>query len=223
MKIKYQLLILTLFISGCAFANQNGKVPREVWITNWISNPVCTPPCFENITPGQSTIDEAYKQISNDPTISDVNLENIELNTREYSLLFWRRTNPVNEKYQPGVIYTDDNSSRIVNRISLNLWNGEKYTYINLDDLISIYGDPQYFFTYHEQSSCVYGVIFSDYGMVGIINLVFHGTKVKLEPLTELDYLEFFPIEMMKEHNFGFHETIVDIIPWTGYGQYLCR
>jgi hypothetical protein len=223
MKIRILVFLLIGLIAGCSSSNQSDTSNRADWINNWLSNPVCTPPCFENIIPGETSIDGAYQVILRDRSNTDVRLDELTGNSENQVLLYWTKLDPEGLPYYPGAIYSINNSQRLVDRISLRLYSGEEYTTVNLDNIISKYGDPQYFISYHEKSYCVNGVVFSDYGMVAVIGLAQISSKVNLKGTDEIDYLDFFPIVDMEKKNFGFYEEINDIIPWSGYGEYLCK
>lgn len=223
MKIIISFLLTICLLSGCSLHNQSESSKREEWINNWLDNPSCTPPCFENITPGFTSIDDAHQQILKDPTNIDVRLDEFNDNSENHALLYWTKLDPKGLTYYPGAIYAAKNSQRLVDRISLRLYSGEEYTSVNLDNLISDYGDPDYFISYHEKSFCVHGVVFSDYGMIAIIGLASISSKVNLGSTTEIDYLDFLPLVDMGNRNFGFYEEINDRILWSGYGDYVCK
>jgi len=223
MKTKYLILILAGLIVSCTVNVQRNSVQREEWINDWINDPVCSPPCFESIIPGTTSIDDAYKQLKNDSSNYDVKLEDVDLYGNKYSLLSWAKNNTDGEIYYPGIISTDINSNRIVHQISLRFYAGDEYTQVNLGDLISKYGDPEYYINYHEQSACAYGVVFIDHGMIAILNLVPNSSIVDLTGSTQVQNLELLPLEIISKQNFGFQEEIENSVIWHGYGEYICK
>jgi hypothetical protein len=49
--------------------------PRNAWLVRWLSAPTCQPPCWEQITPGVTTLDEALDLLAGLPDVRDVSLE----------------------------------------------------------------------------------------------------------------------------------------------------
>ena len=70
------LFLLSLcFITGCnelSLFSKATSVPRHEWITKWLSKPVCSPPCWEQITPGVTSIDEAEEILQQIPQITGI-------------------------------------------------------------------------------------------------------------------------------------------------------
>ncbi len=60
------LLLGTILISGCKTSPVSPKLP---WIERWLSNPVCQPPCWEGITPGETTAKEAHEKLAALPDV----------------------------------------------------------------------------------------------------------------------------------------------------------
>jgi len=68
--LKFLLWIIALellvFQTSCTvFSISFGptQIPRSNWVNNWLNNPVCQTPCWENITPGLTTILEAKEKL----------------------------------------------------------------------------------------------------------------------------------------------------------------
>ena len=51
-------------------------INSQDWLTMWLSKPICQPPCWENITPGETSLSDAVKIITQIP---DVRLNETEL------------------------------------------------------------------------------------------------------------------------------------------------
>ena len=66
------MLICVLSFFGCILANDIANptsAPRSIWLKEFLQNPNCPPPCWNNITPGQTTIDEAKEILEASPAI----------------------------------------------------------------------------------------------------------------------------------------------------------
>jgi hypothetical protein len=77
MKITNIILLLGLFAILCVSCKDSVvTTPRTVtpensnnWQTAWLDQPVCKLPCWQNITPGVTTRDEAVSILENTPGI----------------------------------------------------------------------------------------------------------------------------------------------------------
>ena len=58
------LITVTLLLNGC----QNEQIQPD-WLKKWLNNPACKSPCFENITPGITTVDEAESILKSSPGV----------------------------------------------------------------------------------------------------------------------------------------------------------
>ncbi len=46
--------------------------PRPAWVETMVQQPACLAPCWNNITPGQTTRDELYQRLKGDPAAFDI-------------------------------------------------------------------------------------------------------------------------------------------------------
>jgi len=61
-----------LLTNGCVFPwSRTSLTPtsRSAWLTKFLENPSCQPPCWENITPNVTSIDEAKGILAGNPDI----------------------------------------------------------------------------------------------------------------------------------------------------------
>ena len=125
-------------LASCVQANFLFKpthTKRSEWLTKWLYEPSCSPPCWEQMTPGDTTINEGLSLI--------------------------KKLNGVSIKYSPGKglyddrkqmmwDFNDSNSSGsgttdkqgdVISDISLQLNSEEN---LRISEIISIYGPPEY-------------------------------------------------------------------------------
>lgn len=66
-------IIGVAFLSSCsriAFWVTPTPKPLSGWITKWLTNPTCQPPCWEHLTPGETNINESVKVIEQIPDVT---------------------------------------------------------------------------------------------------------------------------------------------------------
>jgi len=65
-------MISFLLLEGCALENTRPTLtmaPQPAWLTKFLENPTCQHPCWENITPNETSIDEARAILTMNPEI----------------------------------------------------------------------------------------------------------------------------------------------------------
>jgi hypothetical protein len=109
-------------------------IPREPWLQKWLNNPTCQPPCWENITAGSTTFDEAVNILNNLPdVVPDGPLKSEYGN--QYSI-WWE----FSENNSGGELLTGANSPRVM-LIDLALDSNQILT---TNEIIQIYGEPDH-------------------------------------------------------------------------------
>ncbi len=181
------------------------------WVKNWIEEPTCTPPCWEGITPGITSMNEANILLTKIP---DGNIHSINYQTKNGVSTSWG----IGNYSISGTIWADNPDDK-VNKIVVNL----KYNRIYLNDTISILGNPDFLhldncsqveFTKYCELSLVYikmgmYVNFTVYPKT-IDNIV----HVKINPNTIMRDFIYVPIENLKFVNDKHNKY------WNGYGVY---
>jgi hypothetical protein len=64
-KILIYSIIFYLLI-GCMGCSKK-TAPRDMWLDQWLNDPVCIPPCWENTTPGKTSLADARTTLSQIP------------------------------------------------------------------------------------------------------------------------------------------------------------
>ncbi|MBU0491270.1 MAG: hypothetical protein KKB13_05410 [Chloroflexi bacterium] len=63
--------------------------PPADWPTRWLKGIPCRPPCWEGITPGQTTAEEAVEILSRSPVIARANATTLPVPNPEMGLVVW--------------------------------------------------------------------------------------------------------------------------------------
>jgi hypothetical protein len=138
-------------LAGCKEKEHVSK--HTPWMEKWLTNPTCYPPCMEGITPGISTAKEgADKEF----LLSDIK--------RTSSPYFDEKAVVPEKGCQEIGFYV--NSNGIVESIFVSVGCDEDNTTVK--EIISVYGNPDYYYSYRRKTSCFRHYIFLEKGMVVI-------------------------------------------------------
>jgi len=209
--------LLVLWLASCDLIRQTptpaANTPREQWITDWLDEPICQPPCWENITPGTTTMTEAASILNNltgvitlGPLFSDI---------RNRDEISWEFPH----SQSGGSSYTEGNSSIIVNmRLSIDLDQ-----LLKVEEVIQVYSFPDHVLA----RSCT--------GRNCVVHLIYdNGMTLELYLRTKNDYFEIaedsrvYRIWFLLPGVQGYVDTmsayqldiIASLIDWEGYREY---
>lgn len=104
---------------------------KPIWLSSWLVSPTCGPPCWENITPGDSNFSEAEAIIRRRSDVDRIYLGSGRLGEKQ-KVLQWYFV----DSSDLGEIYSDADG-KIVSTILLE--TGE---YMTIQDVISQFGSP---------------------------------------------------------------------------------
>jgi len=177
------------------------------WITSWLTHPACQPPCWENITPGVTTIDEAVKIVYQIPGVDITWLPSMTGATEGEKSLGW-------DFSQSGYGWIGtERWQEIVSEIHLGT-GGEQ---LLLSGVNAAYGNPSSVVKgschggFLSQPTCIYSIVYKDRGMeldIGIHDY----KKVDIQADTETSTIYLYPLTGSRLNGSG--------IVWSGYGQY---
>jgi hypothetical protein len=125
------------------------ETPSDWWIA-WLAQPACKPPCWQNITPGQTTRDEAVTILENTPGIV------ITYNNKKRGVTWNFGT-----KKEEGNIFLSEDG--IVSGIWIGSISDKK---LLLKTIIVSYSSPKYVKPYDcREGKCVTALVYPDLGM----------------------------------------------------------
>ena len=238
MKIKRAVLvllfILLILVSICALVIYQPFSPppepympnQTLWIDAWLENPVCQPPCLDNIIPGVTPADEVAEKLSVHPGVLRVEREK-----KNYYTEAIRWYTPENEMGQLGEV-TVNTDTQIVSGIEI--YSNSNVAKILLGDFIDVFGEPDYVYPYTDaefiSSTCVAHLYYVDKGM-SVRFLLTESTKerVNITPDTLISGIGLLPPQPDIEQTlkqFSYAPQLSDInkiVPWEGYGKYRCE
>jgi len=122
--------------------------PLPGWLLKFIKNPTCSPPCWENIVPGETTLEQAKLLLARQPDVQDSYVED----TIPFgkTLLWLNGSAPVD----------DENIVQMV-------WLRTSFYGVLLDQIVNRYGDPKYVvFSYWYENRVSVDLLYPDIGLV---------------------------------------------------------
>ncbi len=130
----------TLIISPSVTTAPTKPAPPSDWQYRWLKGIPCKPPCWEGITPGQTTPAEAVEILKRSPIVSTANLEPDPLNTK-YGYLVWNWIGNVtgSKGYDGEAKYYAQDPTKPVYIIRPKFGISFK-----LGDIIQAYGEPSH-------------------------------------------------------------------------------
>lgn len=113
-------VVLLVQLASCMLP---GRLDRNPWLVRWVTVPACPPPCWENIVPGKTTLDEARRILTEIPAVevtgSDAHGAEWLIDRNDVGML----------RVSQGVVFS----------VSMSLHVGED---LSLGQLIEIHGPP---------------------------------------------------------------------------------
>ena len=107
--------------------------PASDWASRWLRGTPCSPPCWEDITPGQTTVTETIALFQDNPLITRPVVMISEL-TPKLGYVFW---DWFDNRPGGGAEFNALSSVRVIYAISPNF-----YRSVELQDVIAAYGEP---------------------------------------------------------------------------------
>ncbi len=214
-------LYVWLFIPKIAYIPKTSGI-RPVWIDKMLHHPTCELPCWENITPGVTLMDDGTNLLYQIPGIH-VTYSSYQNGDDEYHTewLFDSENNPnvgmANSRSTDGIIYN----------IILNL-NFESY--MPVGDFIDVYGQPEYLDAYHcDGLLCIFRLVYPDVGTMLELELpgkgLFPGQqdKSRIEKNSAVEAIILFPkgMDYFYFSYLGYRTPLGSpLVKWQGYGVY---
>jgi len=205
---------------------------QTLWIDAWLENPVCQPPCLDNIIPGVTPADEVAEKLSVHPGVLRVEREK---KNYYYDVIQWYT--PEDEMWRLGevTVYTD---TQIVTGI--DVYSDSSVATILLGDFIDAFGEPDYVYPYEHlvgalfrSSYCEAELYYLDKGIWLDIYSTENTFKetIDITPNAVIRVVAFLPPPSNIEEAFNskswyyyaYGNDINKVIPWEGYGKYRCE
>lgn len=202
----------------------------EEWQTRWLRGIPCRAPCWEGITPGVTTIDQAFNVLKSSPILTGVQTGDV-FKAGEMSQVaqaYWIDKN--GQKNPDGIVLFANlkSSTNLVSAISPHYYR--KFT---LGEVIKAYGEPSHLvlssFPYdYDVSKQIYTlvIVYKPFGFVMMMDKRVVG-KFELTPQLVLDSPVFFDDKLASLKDIGsiVYPTLEDMRPWEGFKtlEYYCQ
>ena len=178
------------------------------WWISWLAQPVCTPPCWQHITPGLTTINEAESILERMPnTVITYN--------SKYGLTWNFGTKAV-----------EGNISMSEDRIVSSIWlaNSSNQS-LYLKDIVNKYGFPKYVKPYDcREGMCTAVLVYPDFGMLLDIFIMNKGTvtnpQIEILPDTVIDRVYFIEQGIENFQKIPDFQEYDLLMKWKDYGEY---
>lgn len=193
--------------------------PRGEWLIDWMEDPVCEPPCYKQIIPGKTTLEEAHKYLLASPEVNIYDFFNPD--TFEHvnrGQLIWGYENSNDGGWALTFL-----NKLIVSHIELSIDEG-----VFIREIIEIYGPPSHVWFSDCRAEILYDLCSIDLVYIGMgfsIGLPYRevfgkNATLKIKGNQVFRYIYFFPPGMD-----GFCSSISDcneddLTEWKGYGAY---
>lgn len=207
-------LLITLGAS-CQISNTSRPVPTETpeissnWWTTWLAHPVCKPPCWQNITPGLTTMEEAVSILENSPEIK--------IKFQDKYGIDWRFNQ---NKDEGGVITTTPDG--IVYTIRIGSVSERK---LFVKTIVASYGHPEYVKPYDcREGMCATILVYPDVGIFLDVFIKNTGTisipQIEIRPDTPVYRVYFFEQGIENFQRIPTFQNYELLMEWKGYGEY---
>lgn len=223
------LFSCSIFFSSCdllPLAPEPTYEPRSEWINQWLINPTCFPPCFENIIPGKTTIDEALIIAQQMRGVEIIN-NPISLGGRDQAKqMQWAYKAP---SYGGTIVINTDQSGVTVGWIQFNFSTTQAS--LSLQELFAAYGQPDkidysfcrphafvtncFVYLFNKKTHMLVHLVLPDLGKEESKINIFPSSKIENITLIDGGKTRFF--FFVGQDGFDFEEDFKD---WQGYGTY---
>ena len=213
LSMSFQLLLLLIWSVACQSTNPVTVTvtPQNSanWWTGWLAQPVCKPPCWQNITPGVTTMDEALSILENMPEIT--------ITFRSGDGVDWEFNK---SKDEGGTLGASDEG--IVDIIWLGSVSNTK---LHLEEVVATYNTPEYVKPYDcREGMCSTVLIYPDLGMLLSVFVEntgnTHNPKLEILQGTTIDRVYFIEPGLDKFQSRIVFQDYDLIMAWKGYGEY---
>lgn len=223
-KLMNLIMILGLFsllLISCGksllFHNQE---PRNDWLASWLSNPVCQPPCWENIIPGKTSLNEAVNILTNMDGVN-ILLFPIKDTTSEMRQMDWTF-----ERIKDNAGIQTDKYGNLVSKIYFNI-----NQILTIEEVEKKFGFPSNVMLYdcrseNSRKTCEVHLVYRNASMVLELFLNDRGNadhKVMISPNSEIYRIDFLEgnensyLNLIGKNSFNYPELLLN---WKGYTNY---
>jgi hypothetical protein len=205
-----------LLILGVACQNTLTNIPTQSvtpdapynWWNSWLIKPICQPPCWQNIIPGETTLDEAVNILENSPDLTVISKS-------EYSVSWVFNQN----KDEGGTLGAPDDG--VVGTIWIGSASDKR---LPVKTVVAFYNYPKYLKPDDcREGMCTVLLIYPDQGMFLSVYVENTGNttapKFMVLPDTSVDRIYFFAPGIASFQELSFHNFDL-LLDWNEYREY---
>lgn len=206
--------LLIIFSVSCQSNSTGIAIPSVTpesapkWWTSWLAQPVCKPPCWQNITPGVTSVDAAVSLLEDMPKVTII-----------YNGKYGLSWNFGTKTEEGNISISKDGKVS-----SLWLANSSSES-LYLKEIVAKYGFPKYVKPYDcREGMCATVLVYPDRGMLLDVFMKNSGTvsdpQIEIVPDTVVDRVYFIEPGMenfQKVLDFQDYDLLMD---WKEYGKY---
>jgi hypothetical protein len=181
-------IALLLMLVACSSSTVS---MRPVWITRWLKDPICQPPCWENISPGKTSLEEAKSIVNSHPDMKISYIDDVSISIRNKS-----------EEENFGLLTAPNGQT--IQRISLLT----RQFSLELSEIVNLYGFPNEMLVF-DSSQDQFSVRWIDllYYKHGMVVTYYpppdkdHGNEITLAPDTKIRGIGFYALQLENYFN----------------------
>lgn len=211
-------MLFTLLFSGCNVVENQvmTKLPiRSEWVENIFTEKKCALPCWEGITPGETTIHEAAELLASNSLFDLLYGPKLIFEDPTQYEIVWKTKQQKTEGGQARSLGTGD----LVWFLNLG-FTGESPT-ITLEDIVTNFGEPDSLIIEEDRGLCIGKLFYGNKSMV--INFQHRcGTKMSVNKKEQVETIWLFPagISGFPEIEYFQTDILEYLLEWNGYGRY---
>lgn len=209
MKARLLILMFLFYLISCSNQNHSTQAPIRnsfAW-DKWLEQPDCYPPCWVNITPGKTTIENALSTLENLPDVI--------ITFQSQDMVGWEYKNP---RSGAGTLIAYQG---VITGIRVGVPPSEN---LELSKIFNVYHYPDYVNLYDcREGMCSTILVYIDEGMILGIYVPNYGSenvpRIEIASKSIVNDVWFFPSGMDGFKKSAF-QNIDLLTAWKGYGIY---
>jgi hypothetical protein len=210
-------LLLAISCNNFPFLPTPTPAPRSEWVTALLESPSCPRPCWEGITPGITTYQDAFHLLSKHPSVVDLRAIPGFMSDKlmELSWVF------PDAGSGSGWLRADD-KGEFIKILKINIYSEQMIT---LEEAINAFGNPGLVGLYPDRSNFfVVDLIYPETGTILILFLRGENDQVEITPRGKILTIAFVPpgsenyAKILREYYYP--DILGQLAVWNGYGEY---
>lgn len=193
------------------------------WVDKLINDPTCELPCWENITPGETHIQEVRPLLSQIAgVINIIGPRNVSQRSAYMAMEWYMAANKAEHPNYWCTAYAKDANS-VISMLDLGI-DADVYTDFSLKEAIEGFGEPDYLQVYYcDGTFCKFRLVYPENGLVLEVLLRDLGDYARLTEESSISAIILLPVGLQSYSDhllWPSPNTQAPLVPWQGYGEY---